>query len=104
GTCPTIVYASTIAVYGINLPDLVDASTPLRPPITYGAHKQVCEILLADFSRRKQLDARAVRLPGIVARPKSDAGLTSAFMSDLLHALRAGESFTCPVGPESTAW
>ncbi|WP_062364653.1 NAD-dependent epimerase/dehydratase family protein [Variovorax paradoxus] len=104
GTRPTVVYASSIAVYGTDLPDLVTPRTPLRPPLTYGAHKQVCEILLADFTRRGLLDGRSVRLPGIVARAKTSAGLSSAFMSDILHALKAGETFTCPVGPEATAW
>jgi D-erythronate 2-dehydrogenase len=101
---PVVVYASTVAVYGTSLPELVTPATPLRPPITYGAHKLACEILLADFSRRKVLDARSLRLPGIVARPRAPSGLVSAFMSDILHALAAGESFTCPVGPNSTAW
>lgn len=104
GRWPVLVYASSIAVYGTRLPDPVTPQTPLRPPLTYGAHKQVCEILLADFSRRGQLDARSLRLPGIVARPRSGAGLTSAFMSEILHALRQGEPFTCPVGPAATAW
>lgn len=104
GVRPTVVYASSIAVYGTDLPDLVTPKTPLRPPLTYGAHKQVCEILLADFTRRGLLDGRSVRLPGIVARAKSSVGLSSAFMSDILHALKAGETFTCPVGPEATAW
>lgn len=101
---PTVVYASTIAVYGIDLPETVRPDTPLHPPLTYGAHKLACEILLADFTRRGLLDGRSVRLPGIVARPRSPSGLTSAFMSDLLHALAAGESFVCPVGPTATAW
>lgn len=101
---PVVVYASTVAVYGVNLPDPVRPDTPLRPAITYGAHKLACEIQLADFSRRGWLDGRSVRLPGIVARPRSPSGLTSAFMSDLLHALAAGERFVCPVGPASTAW
>ena len=104
GKRPVVVYASSIAVYGTQLPDVVTPMTPLRPPLTYGAHKQSCEILLADFSRRGLLDGRSVRLPGIVARPSSGAGLTSAFMSDILHALRRGDAFTCPVGPEATAW
>ncbi|WPG41594.1 NAD-dependent epimerase/dehydratase family protein [Variovorax sp. EBFNA2] len=104
GTRPTVVYASSIAVYGSDLPDLVTPTTLLRPPLTYGAHKQVCEILLADFTRRGLLDGRSVRLPGIVARAKSSAGLSSAFMSDILHALKVDETFTCPVGPEATAW
>jgi nucleoside-diphosphate-sugar epimerase len=104
GARPTVVYASSIAVYGTHLPDCVTPAMPLRPPLTYGAHKRVCEILLADFTRRGLLDGRSVRLPGIVARAKSSAGLTSAFMSDILHVLKAGVAYTCPVGPEATAW
>jgi len=101
---PVVVYASSIAVYGSALPDVVTPETPLHPPLTYGAHKLACEILLADFSRRGLLDGRSIRLPGIVARPREPSGLASAFMSDLLHALRAGEPFTCPVSPQATAW
>ncbi len=101
---PVVVYASSIAVYGTDLPKVVTPETPLRPPLTYGAHKLACEILLADFSRRGLLDGRSIRLPGIVARPREPSGLASAFMSDLLHALRAGEQFTCPVSPQATGW
>lgn len=101
---PVVVYASTVAVYGLDLPSVVTPATPLRPAISYGAHKLACEILLADLSRRGRLDGRSLRLPGIVARPRGDAGLTSAFMSDALHALAAGEPYTCPVGPQATSW
>lgn len=101
---PVVVFASTIAVYGTALPEVVTPDTPLHPPLTYGAHKLVGEILLADFTRRGLLDARSVRLPGIVARPRAPSGLASAFMSDLLHALKAGEEFTCPVSAGATAW
>ncbi|MBL0420176.1 NAD-dependent epimerase/dehydratase family protein [Ramlibacter sp. AW1] len=101
---PVVVYASTIAVYGTALPALVDPSTPLRPPITYGAHKLACEVLLADFSRRGLLDGRSLRLPGIVARPSSGPGLASAFMSDVIRALAAGQPYTCPVSAQATAW
>jgi nucleoside-diphosphate-sugar epimerase len=104
GKRPVVVYASSIAVYGTDLPDVVTPTTPLRPPLTYGAHKLACEILLADFSRRRLLDGRSIRLPGIVARPREPSGLASAFMSDLLHAMRAGERFTCPVSRGATAW
>lgn len=101
---PVVVYASSIAVYGTQLPAVVKEETPLDPPVTYGAHKRVCEILLADFSRRGQLDGRSLRLPGIVARRSSGAGLTSAFMSDMLHALADGLPYTCPVSETATAW
>jgi len=101
---PVVVYASTIAVYGLDLPDPVTPATPTRPALIYGAHKLACEILLADYTRRGLLDGRSLRLPGIVARPRAASGLVSAFMSELLHALAAGEPFTCPVGPQATAW
>lgn len=104
GRKPVVVYASTIAVYGTDLPPLVTPATPLHPPITYGAHKLASEILLADFSRRGLLDGRSLRLPGIVARARAPSGLASAFMSDILHALQAGERYTCPVSPQATAW
>ena len=58
---PVVVYASTIAVYGSALPEVVTPHTPLRPPLIYGAHKLACEVLLADFSRRGRLDGRALR-------------------------------------------
>ena len=31
-------------------------------------------------------------------------GMKSAFLSNLFHALRAGERFTCPVAPDATMW
>lgn len=100
-----VVYASTIAVYGARLSEPVTATTPLCPALTYGVHKLACEGLLADFSRRGLLDGRSLRLPGIVARPRgAGSGLKSAFMSELLHALAAGEAYTCPVSAGATAW
>jgi len=98
------VFASTVAVYGSPLPDIVDDATPLRPQLSYGAHKLASEILIQDHSRRGWVDGRIVRLPGIVARPPGPSGLLSAFMSDIFWKLAAGERFTCPVSREATTW
>jgi nucleoside-diphosphate-sugar epimerase len=70
----------------------------------YGAHKLMMEIALADFSRRGALDGVAVRLPGIVPRPRAPSGMKSAYLSEIFHALRAGEGFTAPVSPQATSW
>jgi nucleoside-diphosphate-sugar epimerase len=101
---PVVVYASSIAVYASGERGPITPLTPLRPPLTYGAHKLACEVLLADFSRRGLLDGRSLRLPGIVARPRAHSGLASAFMSELLHALANGERCRCPVSAQATAW
>ncbi len=105
GDCPRVAYASSIAVLGHPLPATgVDDSTPLSPELIYGGHKAMMEVAVAMMSNRKMIDGVTVRLPGILARPKGPSGMKSAFMSDLFHALKAGEPFTCPTRPEATIW
>ncbi len=105
GNCPRIVYASSIAVFGDPLPPQgVDDATPLAPKMIYGGHKAMMEIAVSMMSHRGEIDGVSVRLPGILARPKGPSGMKSAFMSDLFHALRAGERFVCPVSEGATIW
>jgi nucleoside-diphosphate-sugar epimerase len=99
-----LVWASSIAVFGAPLPDPVDDNTSPCPTMTYGAHKLMTEIALGDAARRSRVDAIALRLPGIVARPRGAGGFRSAFASDLFHAVAADEAFTLPVGPDATMW
>jgi D-erythronate 2-dehydrogenase len=98
------VYASSIAVYGDPLPTRVDDDTPLSPKMIYGGHKAMMEHAVAMFSNRGLIDGVTVRLPGILARPKGPSGMKSVFMSDLFHALKAGEPFTCPVSAAGMIW
>lgn len=99
-----LVFASTIAVYGAPMPAEVGDDTPLRPGLSYAAHKRVGEVLIEDYSRRGWIEGVSLRLPGIVARPPEPSGLLSAFMSDVFWQLKAGAPFTCPVSPEAVAW
>ncbi|WP_298173975.1 NAD-dependent epimerase/dehydratase family protein [Novosphingobium sp.] len=104
GGRPRVVFASSIAVFGDPLPAHVDDATPLVPKMIYGGHKAMMEQAVAMFSNRGLIDGVTVRLPGILARPKGPSGLKSAFISDLFHALKAGESFICPVSAGATIW
>jgi D-erythronate 2-dehydrogenase len=105
GNRPRIVYASSIAVFGDPLPAAgVDDTTALAPKMVYGGHKAMMEIAVAMMHHRGEIDGVSVRLPGILARPKGPSGMKSAFMSDLFHALRAGERFVCPVSEDATIW
>ena len=100
-----LVFSSTIAVFGVPLPrDRVDDETLPLPTLSYGAQKLMMETLLSDHARRGTIDALSLRLPGIVARPRRPGGHHSAYMSDIFHALAAGETYTCPVSPTSTSW
>lgn len=102
GHCPRFVFASSIAVYGDPLPALIDDSTPLAPTLLYGAHKAMMETWLDTLTRRGEVSAISLRLPGVVARPRASQALRSAFLSDLFHALAADESITLPVTPDAT--
>lgn len=101
---PVLVYASSVAVYGADLPTKMNEQAELRPQLSYGTHKAMVERALVDLGRRGEVDGRAVRLPGIVARPREPNGLRSAFMSDLMRAFAEGADYCCPVSPEATAW
>jgi D-erythronate 2-dehydrogenase len=105
GNKPRVVYASSIAVFGDPLPSGgVNDATPLAPKMVYGGHKAMMEIAIAMMHHRAEIDGVTVRLPGILARPKGPSGMKSAFMSDLFHALRAGDRFICPVSQGATIW
>lgn len=104
GNCPRFVFASSIAVFGkLPLTPVVDKA-PTRPTMLYGTQKLMMENWIATQTRRGEIEGISLRLPGIVARPKSPSGMKSAFLSDLFHALRAGEDFTMPVSPNATTW
>ena len=98
------VFASSIAVFGDPLPAMVDDETSLAPRMLYGAHKAMLETWLAMLSRRGQLSAISLRLPGIVARGGGPSGMKSAFISDLFHALASDRAIELPVSPDATTW
>src|SRR5467141_4089475 len=64
GHCPKFMFASSVAVYGGGHREIAD-DTPPQPGLSYGAQKLVGEILIADYSRRKFVDGRALRLPAV---------------------------------------
>lgn len=97
------VYASSIAVLGTPMTPVDDATRP-APAMLYGAHKQMMEDWLAMLARRGDLAAVSLRLPGIVARPGDGAGLKSAFLSAVFHAVAADRPITLPVSPAATSW
>jgi len=103
GSCPRLVFASTIAVYGVPLPEAIDEQTVPVPSLSYGAHKYASEVLISDYARRGFVDGLSLRLPGVVARPPTQ-GMLSIFLSDAIRALAAGESFTCPVAADGPSW
>ncbi len=104
GKPPIVVNASSIAAIG-PVDDVMTEDTPLRPLGSYGCHKLMMEIYLSDLSARGWLDARSLRPAGIVPRPREAfEGFATAWMSELFHAMRAGEALQIPMPPEASTW
>ena len=68
GTCPRVVFTSSVAVYGGELPNLVPDNLAVTPQTWYGTQKAMAELLLNDYTRRGFVDGRALRLPTISVR------------------------------------
>ncbi len=104
GTCPIVVFTSSIAVYGGNIPEPIEDWTELNPQTSYGRQKAGSELLLNDFSRKGFLDGRGLRLPTISIRPGKPNKAASSFMSSIFREPLQGEAAVCPVAPDYTLW
>jgi len=101
GHRPKFVFASSIAVYGGRIPDPVSDETPPSPRLSYGAQKLVCEILIADYTRRGYLDGCSLRLPTVMVRPGSANTAVSGWASAIIREPLAGRDYVCPVRPDT---
>lgn len=97
GTKPVVVFTSSIAVYGGEVPDPILDHTFLNPQTSYGAQKAVGELLINDYSRKGFVDGRGFRLPTISVRPGKPNRAASSFMSSILREPLNGQEAVCPV-------
>ena len=89
---------SSIGVFG---PDAQKVKTPqdsVRNPLTmYGLTKVTGELLSDYYYRRYQVDARAVRFPGLVSYVAPPGGGTTDYAVDIFYSAVKGEIFECPI-------
>ena len=104
GNTPKIVFASSVAVYGGDLPDVITDDLILNPQTSYGVQKAATELLINDYSRRSFVDGRALRLPTIVVRPGKPNKALSSFCSSIIREPLQGQDFVCPVGEGTEMW
>jgi D-erythronate 2-dehydrogenase len=105
GNCPTVVFASSLAVFGNSaaqpLPAVIDDRTLPTPQNSYGIQKFIGEQLVADYGRKGFICARNVRLMTVSVRPGKPNGAASSFLSGMIREPLAGIRAACPVAPET---
>jgi D-erythronate 2-dehydrogenase len=104
GCVPRVLFTSSVAVYGGNLPSQVLDTTALNPQSSYGIQKAIGELLLTDFSRKGFVDGRVARLPTISVRPGRPNKAASSFASGIIREPLNGESAICPVAGDTRLW
>jgi nucleoside-diphosphate-sugar epimerase len=101
---PRLVYTSSVAAFGGELPAVLDDSTLANPQTSYGAQKVIGEYLVTDYSRKGFIDGRALRLPTIVVRAGKPNAAASSFASGIIREPLNGVVSECPVAPETGVW
>jgi len=94
---PKLVFTSSIAVFGAPFPDSIPDEFHLTPLTSYGTQKAICELLLADYTRKGFLDGIGIRLPTICVRPGKPNKAASGFFSSIIREPLAGEEAVLPV-------
>ncbi|MDT3685149.1 MAG: SDR family oxidoreductase [Pseudorhodoplanes sp.] len=94
---PKLVFSSSMAVYGAPFPESIQDDFHLTPLTSYGTQKSICELLLADYTRRGVLDGVGIRLPSICVRPGKPNKAASGFFSGIIREPLAGQEAILPV-------
>jgi nucleoside-diphosphate-sugar epimerase len=98
---PMLLFASSIATFGGALPPVVGDDVFQAPTTSYGTHKTIAELLLADHSRHGFVDGRALRLPIVVTHPGPASGSISDQVAALIREPLRGQPTTCRIAPGS---
>jgi D-erythronate 2-dehydrogenase len=101
GTNPRVVFTSSLAAYGGDLPPEVTDDTPLTPQTSYGSQKSIGEFLVRDYTRKGFLRGTAIRLPTICVRTGLPNKAASTWASSVVREPLTGVDVVCPVTPQT---
>ncbi|MGY5812244.1 D-erythronate dehydrogenase [Rhizobium sp. LEGMi198b] len=101
---PRVIFASSIAVFGQPFPEKIGDDFFTTPLTSYGTQKAICELLLADYSRRGIFDGIGIRLPTICIRPGKPNKAASGFFSNILREPLVNQEAVLPVDENVRHW
>lgn len=101
-----VVFTSSCAVFGRKavLQTANETDVVPMPESSYGTQKLMIEFLINDFSRRRLIDGRSVRLPTVFVRAGKPTAAASSFVSGIVREPVHGEASELPVDPSIGIW
>ena len=104
GYRPRLVFSSSIAVFGAPFPEAIGDEFFNTPLTSYGTQKAICELLIADYTRKGFLDGVGIRLPTICVRPGKPNKAASGFFSNIIREPLSGNDAVLPVAEDVMHW
>jgi len=104
GYRPRLVFTSSLAVFGPPFPASIPDDFAPTPATSYGTQKAICELLLADYSRKGFVDGVGIRLPTICVRPGKPNRAASGFFSGIIREPLNGQEAILPVADTVRHW
>lgn len=98
---PRFLFASSIAVFGGPLPEVIPDNFHSAPQSSYGNQKVIGEMFVNDYSRKGYIDGMALRLPTITVRPGKPNKAASSCFSGIIREPLNGLEAILPIS-EST--
>ncbi len=98
------IFASSLAVFGGDLPQVITDETAVAPRSSYGTQKAIAELWVNDYSRKGFIDGCVLRLPTVCVRPGKPNAAASSFASSIIREPLQGQSAICPVDPSLALW
>lgn len=95
-----VIYLSTIATYGLGIPDTVNEETPQMPISMYGVTKVISERLGEYYHRKFGVDFRGVRFPSVIG-PGRGPGGASVYSTLIIQNPALGRPYRCFVDEEA---
>jgi nucleoside-diphosphate-sugar epimerase len=100
-----VIYASSQAVYGRPLPDVVHEGVRPTPESSYGAEKLMCETMISDYTRRGLIDGFCLRFPTVCIRPGKPTAAASSFISGIIREPMQSKESVIPLDDRSfSSW
>ena len=104
GYRPRVIFTSSIAVFGAPFPTIISDEFFMTPLTSYGTQKAICELFLADYSRRGFFDGIGLRFPTICVRPGKPNLAASGFFSSIIREPLSGKEAILPVDEDVRHW
>jgi nucleoside-diphosphate-sugar epimerase len=97
-----VYFPSSIGAFGPSTPrDRTPQTTIQRPTTIYGVTKVAGELLCDYYAHRFGVDARGLRLPGLISHTAPPGGGTTDYAVEIFYQAIRYRHYSCFLGPET---